>query len=224
MKGFIKDYLRIIAFTITGLILMVSGFYIMINYYHSKEVETTLYITSGDLKYQNYQTKLTEIKDNLDKFQSKTNKSAANKIMYNKLLTCQSVLAGEGTLATLKTDNYYGANDIYKLGNKFQSDVLNICYALHLSYLNGEKAPKEFQTVTPYIVKSVDSISNQVNFALDEIQNNSSYFYTTSITASTVRNYLNADYTLIANAYNDFASIILNLSEEINKDNGGLND
>ena len=86
----------------------------------------------------------------------------------------------------------------------------------------------EFQDVAPYVTSSINTINNQVNFALAEIQNNSSYFYTTNITSSTIRNYLSSDYTMISNAYNEFADIILNLSETINKEvepiSGGNND
>ena len=48
-------------------------------------------------------------------------------------------------------------------------------------------------------------------------QNNSSYFYTTSITSSTIRNSLLADYSIIANSYNSFADNILLLSKYINE-------
>lgn len=228
MKKFIKEYLKIISYTALGLVLIVSSFYLVMNYYHYEELKKPLYISSGDANYLSYQSKINEINNNLNLFRSKNSTNDNLKTMYNKLLTCQSVLQSDGTLATLPVNTYFNSYDIYQLGSKFQTDILNVCWALHLSYLTEEDVASEFQDVAPYVISSINTINNQVNFALAEIQNNSSYFYTTNITSSTIRNYLSADYTMISNAYNEFADIILNLSETINKEiepiSGGNND
>ena len=228
MKRFIKEYLKVISYAALGLIFIVASFYLVMNYYHYEELKRPLYISSGDINYLNYQEKLNEISNNLNEFRSKNSTNDNLKTMYNKLLTCQTVLQSDGTLANLPVNTYFNSHDIYELGSKFQTDVLNVCWALHLSYLTEEEVALEFQDVAPYVTSSINTIHNQVNFALAEIQNNSSYFYTTNITSSTIRNYLSADYTMISNAYNEFADIILNLSETINKEiepiSGGNND
>ena len=228
MKKFIKEYLKIISYTALGLVFIVSSFYLVMNYYHYEELKKPLYISSGDANYLSYQSKINEINNNLNLFRSKNSTNDNLKTMYNKLLTCQSVLQSDGTLATLPVNTYFNSYDIYQLGSKFQTDILNVCWALHLSYLTEEDVASEFQDVAPYVISSINTINNQVNFALAEIQNNSSYFYTTNITSSTIRNYLSSDYTMITNAYNEFADIILNLSETINKEvepiSGGNND
>ena len=228
MKKFIKEYLKIISYTALGLVFIVSSFYLVMNYYHYEELKKQLYISSGDANYLSYQIKINEINNNLNLFRSKNSTNDNLKTMYNKLLTCQSVLQSDGTLATLPVNTYFNSYDIYQLGSKFQTDILNVCWALHLSYLTEEDVASEFQDVAPYVKSSINTINNQVNFALAEIQNNSSYFYTTNITSSTIRNYLSSDYTMITNAYNEFADIILNLSETINQEiepiSGGNND
>lgn len=221
MKNFIAQYIRIIAYTTIGLILLVSGFYIMINYYHSQEVKNNLYIADGEINLQNYNSKIEEIERNLNKFNSK-NATQVNRNMYNKLNTCTSVLKSEGTFKSINYNSYYNSVDIYKLGSKVKTDLLNVCWVLHLSYITGEDAPEEFKTIAPYIQNSIDMISKQTSFALEEIQNNSSYFYTTSVTSSTIRNYLSSDYQIIANSYNKFADILLELSKLINE--GGNKD
>lgn len=226
MKKFIKEYLNIIAYAVTGLIFVIASFYLLINYYHSEELRTTIYVSENDINYVGYKDKIEKIKVNLDTFAK--NKPTDNKLraIYNKLSTCSVVLEGNKTLAAIQPNNYFTSNDVYQLGSGFQSDVLNICWALHLSYITEENADPRFKTVSPYVKSSVNAIGSQVNFALSEIQNNSSYFYTTNITASTIRNYLEADFSAIAKAYNDFASIVLSLSEQLNTYNstGGNND
>ena len=54
MKKFITDYLNIIIYCILGLVLMIASFYLSINYYHSEEVKTTIYVSDTDAKYLNY--------------------------------------------------------------------------------------------------------------------------------------------------------------------------
>ena len=227
MKKFIKDYLKLISYTVIGLVFLVSSFYLVMNYYHSEELKAPLYISNGDINYQSYNNKLKELDENLNKFNSKKkyNTNANLTKMYNKLITCKTVLNGEGTLAKIPVNSYFYPKDIYELGSKFQSDVLNICWALHLSYLTDENVSSEFSDIAPYVENSVNMLSNQVNFALSEIQNNSSYFYTTNVTSATIRNYLNADYSIISKSYNDFANILVDLSETINEEidsNGGV--
>lgn len=223
MKKFIREYLKIIASTTIGLVFIVASFYLVMNYYHSEELKKTLYISSNDINYTNYKEKISKIKANLNTFNSKQNKDANLKTMYNKLVTCANVMQSDGTLFNLNVNNHFYPLDVYKLGSKFQTDILNVCWALHLSYLTEDDVAEEFKDIAPYVVSSIQTIGNQTNFALSEIQNNSSYFYTTNITSSTIRNYLNADYTIIGNSYNQFASIILSLSEFINTDGNNPN-
>lgn len=220
MKKFIKQYIRIIAYTTIGLMLVVGGFYLIMNYYHSEEVKTNLYIGAGDINIQNYNSKLDDIQSNLNRF-NPNNASQEKRVMYNKLLTCNSVLNSVGTLGKIQVNSSYTPKDVYELGTKIQTDLLNICWALHLSYITDENAPSEFKKVGPYVKNSIDLITTQTSFALNEIQNNGSYFYSTSVSSSTIRNYLSSDYGIIANAYNEFADIILDLSRQINMSEGG---
>lgn len=222
MKGFIKEYLKIITYATIGFVLVLSSFYLVVNYYHTEELKKTIYINSNDISYQMYNNKLQKINDNLKTFKSKNVTNTVYKKMYNKLLTCKTVLEGEGTLATIPTNTNFTSYDIYKLGSRFQNDILNVCWAMHLSYLTSDDVPREFSKVAPHVINSINMIIDQTTFAMKEIQNNSSYFYTTNITSSTLRNYLVSDYQIIANSYNNFADVILNLSELINNDiNGG---
>ncbi len=221
MKKFIREYIKIIAYTAIGLAFFMTSFYLLINYYHQEELSRPIYISQNDANYLSYKSKLEEIDNNLKSFHNPGSISDSYYVMYNKLSSCSSILKSEGTLATLKLDTYYKPYDVYKLGSTFQSEVLNKCWAIHLSYLTSDKVPNEFLEVAPYITNSVDTISGQTSFALEEIQNNSSYFYTTNITSSTIRNYLSSDYTSIAKSYNQFADIILTLSKQINESNNG---
>lgn len=218
MKEFFKEYLKIFTYLIIGFIFMISSYYLFINYFHSSELKNRLYISNNELSIVSYNEKLNKIDNNLKTFSNKKNQSNTYKNLYNKLLSCHNVMQSEGSLSSIKFDSYLSSNDIYNLGVNFQGNHLNLCWALGLSYMTDEKN-KTFKDITPFVVENINNITKQVNFALSEIQNNSSYFYSTNITTSTIRNAVVADYELIANSYNSFANIILELSEYLNEKN-----
>ena len=209
MKNFIKEYIKLIASTTILLILMVASFYLFINYYHSKEISEQIYISNGDINTLNYKSKLIEINTNLNNFNSKRSENKELKSLYTKLLSCNNLLKSEGTLNSIGNDTYLNSIDVYNLGNTFQSKLINACWTLNLSYLKDVSKDSVFYDIAPYISKNMDVLSNQIDFALLEIQNNSSYFYSTNITSSTIRNNLLADYGVIASAYDDFIDNIL---------------
>jgi len=220
MKKFLKEYLRIIAVSITGLIFSLASFYLIINYYHSIELQKEIYIGESDLNYKKYRETLKQIDDNLTKFGQKKSNNSEYLKMYHKLTSCYSVLNKSGTLATLSPNKQYNSYDIYLLGTSFQSELLNTCWALQLSYIKNDDIIEPFKTVSPFLVNNVSLMGKRVDNALHEISNNSSYFYSTKVASITVRDYLSSDYLMIAESYNDFANVILSLSELINE-NGG---
>ena len=221
MKKFIKEYLDLIAYAALGIAFVISSFYLLINYYHSLEVSKTLYITENDIYYSNYKNKLDTIDDNLRKYINSDNRTNVYNTMYTKLSTCSSVLNSDGMLSKIDLSKKYNSNDIYTLATTFQEKALNNCWAVNLSYLTDEELlPDEFKEVAPFIKSNIATITNRVEGAVDELSNNSSYFMSTNITSLTVRNYLNADYVSVASSYENFADIILHLSEMIN---GGAN-
>ena len=214
MKKFIKEYLKIIATTLTGLVFIIASFYLMMNYNHSEEIKKTIYISGNDVEYQEIQKLLNKIEINLNSFKNTSNKD--HLLMYNSLVNCYNIMQDTDTLYRIKPGSEYTATDIYNLGTNFQSKIISSCYNKNLEYLQSDNVPKEYKSVSPFITSYVNSINENVSDSLAEIQNNSSYFYTTSITSDTIRNYIVSDYNTIVNAYMDFAKIILNLSEQMN--------
>ena len=221
MKKFIKDYIKIIATTLIGLVFILASFYLIMNYNHSEELKKTIYIGENDLDYAKQKDLLSNISNNLITFRSKKVNNQAYQMMYQSLSNCYNVLQDEGTYSKINLNNIYNSYDIYKLGDKFQNDVMNSCYVLNLSYLNTKDVPNEFKSIAPFVTSYVESINKNLSDSMSEIENNSSYFYSTNITSATIRNYLGSSYKTVVNSYNDFASIILYLSEYIN---GGSND
>ncbi len=221
MKNFINNYLKIIAMTFTGLVFILASFYLIMNYNHSEEIKKTIYISENDSYYNKHKDILNKISNNLITFRNSNNKNASYKMLYESLSNCYNVLQSEGTYSRINVNNVYTSLEIYNLGNVLQSNVLNTCYVSNLAYLGANNSPKEFKNMSLIVDSYVDSISANVDDSLNEIQNNSSYFYSTNITSATIRNYLTSDYRAIAGSYNDFASIVLYLSEYIN---GGSND
>ena len=220
MKKFIKDYIKIIGITLTGLVFILASFYLIMNYNHSEELKKSIYIGEKDPYYSKHKELLNDISSNLLTFRNKKNSNQAYQRMYDSLSNCYNILQDEGTFSRINVNNIYSSYEIYKLGENFQNKVINLCYAYNLGYLKGDDSPKEFKSISPFVASYAESLNENVEDSLSEIKNNSSYFYSTNITSATVRNYLTSSYKTISMSYNDFASIILYLSEYIN--NGGM--
>ena len=218
MKNFIKEYLNIIAFAITGFVFVLTSFYLVINYYHSDELKNYIYISENDSRLLKYRETMDKIKTNLNNYK-RTNYKYEK--IYQNLSTCYNVMTDKELYYNIETNRFYTPNDIYRLGGKYQSKITNICWALHLSSINNSDNPTDIVSVAPFVEKSVNSTNKKLTNALMEIQNNSSYFFTTQVTSSTVRDYLKSDYDMIVDSYQEFADVILNLSEMISK--GGNN-
>jgi len=194
MKNFIKDYLKLIAYATTGLVFVFASFYLMMNYNHNEELKKQIYIGSSEVNYLNHQEILSNLNKNLTNFNSKKNTNASFRRMANSLRDCYNVLQSKDSFANIETNKEYTAYEIYKLGSNFQTTVLNMCWNNSLSYLKNQDntesntIPQEFKEVAPFIESYVSSINNNISDSLKEIENNSSYFYTTNITSATSRN------------------------------------
>ncbi len=222
MKKFIKDYIKIIGMSLIGLVFILASFYLIMNYNHSEELKKTIYIGANDIYYQKHKDILSKISNNLIIFRNSKNNNTAYGMMYNSLSNCYNILQSEGTYSKVTPNNFYTSLEIYNLGNKFQDKIMNSCYVLNLSYLKTDDNPSEFKKIGPFVTSYIESINRNVEDSIAEIENNSSYFFSSNIASATVRNYLGSSYKTIASSYNDFAEVILYLSDYIN--NGGSND
>lgn len=227
MKKFIKNYLNLIAMSITGMVFVFASFYILMNYNHNEELKKNIYIGENEVNYTAHKEKLNNLNDNLNKIKNKKNVNSKYREIVNGLSQCYSVLQSKESFASIQTNKEYNSYEIHQLGTNFQNSVLNLCWNVGLSSLSNDtkenSLPTTLKHVKPIIEDYISSIEYNLSDALNEIENNSSYFYTTSIASATVRNYLGSDYQSIAKSYNDFANVLVRISEIINEDEVSLN-
>ena len=219
MKKLLVDYFKIIIYTILIFGFIISSFYLLINYYYISEIKRKIYVGPNDSSYLSYQEKLTKIATNLTNFTAKNNHTAEEKLLYIEINNCHMVMQEAGTLGKIPVNTYFSNKDVYDLGSKFQSRVYNVCWAENLSSLLHVDNSSKFSNMVLPIKSSVELLNSQVQYALKELENNSSYFYSTNINAYTIRNYLDTDYNMIVSSYNGLADIVLYLSELLNGGN-----
>ena len=227
MKKFIKNYLNLIAMSITGMVFVFASFYILMNYNHNEELKKNIYIGDNEVNYTAHKEKLNNLNDNLNKIKNKKNVNSKYREIVNGLSECYTVLQSKESFAGIQTNKEYNSYEIHQLGTNFQNNVLNLCWNVGLGTLSNDtkenSLPTTLKNIKPIIEDYISSIEYNLSDSLDEIKNNSSYFYTTSIASATVRNYLGSDYQSIAKSYNDFVNILVRISEIINEDEVSLN-
>ena len=112
MKKFLSDYLNIIIYTIIGFTFMIASFYLMINYYHSQEIKTPIYVADNEIKYTSYRNTIQALDTSLSKYKRSDDK--VRRDLYNKVSTCRNILKSEGTLYTLQTNQTLNSYDSQK--------------------------------------------------------------------------------------------------------------
>ena len=219
MKKLIKEYVKVLAFTFTGVIFILASFYLIMNYNHSEELKSTVFIGEDDIYYSNHKKLLSELNSNLTKYRQSKSKNATYNMINDGLSNCYNIIQREKTFSKITPNNYYSSLEIYNLGSTFQSVVMNSCYLSNLTFLQTD-VPDELKPIAPMTVSYIESISRNVDDSLREIENNSSYFFQSNVTSASVRNYLGSSYKTIGDAYNDFTSVLVYLSNYINSEGG----
>lgn len=211
MKKLINDYIKVVTYIFLGLTFMISSFYLLINFYHSSELKRTIYMDSADSKLTSYQLSLDKLNSSLNRFNAIENKEYLE--LNSNLHSCYTILKSDETLLKFKPFEYYNYYDVYTIGSYFQNNLVNMCY---LSYLKTNLDKKEYDKISGLVASNMNNLDKQVQYALDELSNNGSYYFTTNVTSSTVRDTLTSDFEIISSSYINFIDTLVEISDYIN--------
>lgn len=218
MKDFFKDYVHIIAMAIVGLVFGVSFYYLLINAFHAASISKVVHVNPSDIYYQGYQNNLVKIKNNLDRYSFDRDKFNYNitemQHIYSDINYCYGVLTSNETIIGYIEGQNLGYVDVYNLNNYFINSLIDSCYTSNLSWI--VKDDVRGSLVKERLINaslSLDILSYNSSYVKDELRDNSSYYYNTAISNSTIRDDLNSSYRMVLKNYNSFAEIILELSD-----------
>lgn len=213
---FIKQYLKIINYTLMGLVFGFACFYLLTNAYHYLEIRKDYTVNFNEASLvTTLNTTLDSINSNISGFNASNYTGTVTptkmQILYNNLSSCVTKFNNE-TITSMNGKNKITIVDVYNLRESYENDILNGCIVNNLYWLTNITS-ETFNS--KYMLDNKDMIQLYINSLLDETSylkkdliNNSSYFFNTSIASSSVKDNTRDGFYEVMGAYNKAANFV----------------
>ena len=221
MKNFICEYLRLIGYTVVGLVFAYCSFYLLINLYHQRELANTMtYSAQEDTVYNSVMTKIEDAKNKINQFQSSDYTGA---VPVHQLLNIQGRLQictrqfENDTFLALKDKKELTILDVEELRKSLQNDVLNSCMVEQLYDLAVADETDRFdiptlRTIAPYLELDIKNLLASNNYLTSDYQSNHIYYFTTSHSRLSFFDKLKLGYAEVIATYNRAADLLVEIS------------
>lgn len=194
MKNFLKEYTNIIIYSISGVMLVLGAYNILINVNHASFINRKIVVRDIDNDFKIFKDNVLQIENLL------LNGNIKNDKAISKTL---SLLKKDGVYRLLPSDELnYG--DLYKLNNYFLENIINEGWISSLKQNSdiNNKLNNEY----------VDILIKNANYLNKELLNNSNYHY--DVKNNEVRDVMMEEYLFILENYKSFSSFVLELCNE----------
>lgn len=194
MKTIALDYMRIVMYTIFGIIFAMASYVIIINIHHYRSLNSTVTVSELDSDYSKY-------KENILQIEKSLNKESSEYLSLTKVLT------------TLKQDGVYrlipnaklSYQDLYRLNDYFMEELINNNWIAHLQEL---KISNNYQN-------TIDILVNNAKYLNNVFTGNSIILYDSSLD-----NKIEDNYHFILSNYRIYSNVILSMCKESGDING----
>ncbi len=186
MIKLLREYSRVIGLTFTGLVFGSAFFLLFINFYHYKDVTTTMTKSDSDIaKLQEVNSKLQEVRDITNSFNPNAYSGPKERVtlmtINSKLQLCLKAFEDQ-TLNKYLNQKEMNIKDVYYFKNNYQKNIVNGCIVTQLLELGltGEETnyhDPDLAKVAPFIKIDIDSIIEDNTFVSKAMENNSSYYF-----------------------------------------------
>lgn len=221
MRNIIQEFLKVLIYSILGLVFAYASFYLILNFYHHSEVNREYnMVVKENLLYNSVQEKINTIKNNI----SVKNNNYTGSVNYNYLLALKGKLSicadniNNDTFRGLREKTSINIGDMYELKGSYKENVLDACIVSQMYFLTNSS---EMGELRPYIKMSMDSLIKGIDYMDKEILNNSSYFFNTNMALNTVKNDVKEDYVYIMSSYSRAVDLLLEVSNWYKEQLGG---
>lgn len=218
MKKFISEYIHIISTTLIVVLFGLSFFYILLNAYHYSTMATTIYVSKDNSNIKLYKTnidKVTEIINNQD-VQLKQGRNKEDYLKLNiKLKNIVGLLKNTEvvSLYNIEGDTYLNYYDLYQLNDTYISKIIDGSYIINLRSLLEDDNIVDRTIIEK--IKSYESYfdieTSSAKYIKAELKDNSSYYYNTYVSSSSIRNPMDSNYDLIIKNHVEFSEVLLDL-------------
>ncbi len=221
MKNLLLEYMKIIGYTVTGLVFAYVSFYLILNLYHSMELSRKISINlDEDSTYSNVINKIDKVTENISNFNSG---DYHGNIPVGDLLTLKGKLEictrqfKNDTFIQLKDKSELGIKDIYSFATSFQGFVLNGCliqqfYDLSVEKEDGSLPIESIRNFAPFLKTDIELMIASSENTISNINYNNIYYFTTDHTNDTLFNKSAHNFYKTLTYYDKAADMALELS------------
>ena len=197
MKTHFDEYLKIIMYTIFGILFAMSIYLIVLNIHHSNSLTSIVNVSDIDNDYIKYKDNVTLIEEKLNIY------NGNNKLTRALSKTLNNMKNGGVFRLVPKTKLTY--KDLYEINDYFMEELINNSWVHNLKELD---ISLKYQEIISMLVNN----SNYINKVFN---NNSLTLYDSNLT-----NNVEDNYHFILNNYLMYSNVILSLCDEIGGANG----
>ena len=208
----IRDYLKILAYSLLGLVFAFASFYLLAHLYHYLEIRKD-FVTdfSKQTVIINIDDSLTKIKRNISGFNPNTYSGSVSiskmTNIKNNILSCVENIENE-EYKKLKTSTRISILDVYNLRESYENNVYNNCIVSNLYWMVNE-APSDLKVTEELSKYYFESLKSATSYLKKDLINNSSYFYNTSVASTSIKDNTKDGYYDVMDAYSKATNYVL---------------
>lgn len=228
--NYLKDYLKIIAYMLIGIVFAFSTFYLFINIFHYLELKKEYVIDISETAIvKDYYSRLETIEKNISNFQVNNYKGTVNPskmlVIQQNIKQCTSIMK-DTYLESIVNNDSVNIVDIYKLRDSYENKILSDCIINNLYWsLNttDNNINSKFLLDNQQMMKLyVDLLKNNTSYLKKDLLNNSSYYFNTSTASSGVKDNIRDGFFETLSAYKDASLYVEFISNWFKNEVGGV--
>ena len=194
MKGVIQDYIRIVMYTIFGIIFAMASYVIILNIHHYRSLSTTVTVSEIDADYSKY-------KENVLLIEKSLNSDTNEYLSLTKVLNTMKQNGAYRLIPNAKLKY----KDLYQLNDYFIEELINNSW---VSYLQNLEVSKDYQD-------TIDMLISNSKYLNTVFTGNSIILYDNSLD-----NKIEDNYHFILKNYMMYSNVILSMCKDLGDVNG----
>ena len=228
--GYIKEYFKIIAYMLIGIVFSFSAFYLFINIFHRLELEKDYSVdVSETTMVKDYYKRISTIENNVANFQVSSYQGTVNPskmlVIQQNIKQCAVILKST-YLEEIGDNDVINIVDVYKLRDSYENKILSDCIINNLYWTLD---PKDNNINSKFLIDNkaimslyVDALKNNTSYLKKDLLNNSSYYFNTSTASSGVKDNVRDGFYETLSAYKDASLYVEYVSNWFKNEVGGV--
>ena len=219
IKKLLFDLTRTLGYTIIGLIFFFAFFLLFINFYHARELNLVIDVTSENTENQSLiAQKLDKVKKNVAVYSQNTYQGSNSIYDMNaiqiRLNSCIQSFESEEAKQTINK-NEVMLKDVYKINSFYQNEILNDCIVMQLNAFTTDTnvySIPSLASLKPFIQLDVDHLLNSSNYLVGNLLNADSYFFSNDTNRETIFNLVEDIYYTTMQNYQNALDLLVEIS------------